>query len=64
MSNYKYFRATFVDAATPDMQLTIEFEAPYPVDEEINYSEIAVDSFKALVREGHIKIRNIEPIET
>ena len=64
MSIYKYFRATFVDAAVFDMQITIEFKAPYPVDEGINYSEIAVDSFKALVKEGHIKIRNIEPIET
>jgi len=64
MYSHKYFRATFVDAAVPDMQITIEFEAPYPVDEGINYSKIAVDSFKALVREGHIKIRNIEPIET
>ena len=64
MSKYKYFRATFADAAVPDMQITIEFKAPHPVDEEIDYSEIAVDSFKALVREGHIKIRNIEPIET
>ena len=60
----KYFRATFVDAVNPDMQITIEFEAPFPVRKEIDYSEIAIDSFTALIKEGHVKIRDIEPIET
>jgi len=59
----RYFRATFQDAAYPDMQITVEFEARYPMDEQIDYSKIAIDSFTALVREGHIKIRDIEPIE-
>jgi len=59
----RYFRATFVDAASTDMQITIEFEAPFPITEEIDYSQIAIDSFTALIKEGHIKIRDIEPIE-
>ena len=44
----RYFRATFVDAASTDMQITIEFEAPFPITEEIDYSQIAIDSLRGL----------------
>ena len=63
MSGTRYFRATFQDAAYPDMQITIEFEAPYPLDEEIDYSELASRAFHEKVVMGHIKIRDIEPTE-
>ena len=60
----RYFRATFVDAACVDMQITVEFEAPFPLDESIDYSQLALRSFLEEVSAGHIKIRDIEPIET
>ena len=63
MSETIYFRATFTDAAYPDMQITIEFEAPYPLDESIDYSEIALRSFEKKVAVGHIRIRDLEPVE-
>ena len=60
----KYFRATFVSAATMDMQITIEFEAPYPVDPTIDYSQLALRAFLGEIAQEHVKIRDIEPIET
>lgn len=60
----RYFRATFVDAACVDMQITVEFEAPFPVSESVDYSQLALRSFLEEVSAGHIKIRDIEPIET
>ena len=57
------FRATFQDASCPDMQITIEFEAPYPIDEQINYSDLASHAFQEKVAIGHVRIRDIEPIE-
>jgi len=30
----RYFRATFMDAANMDSQITIEFKAPFPIDRE------------------------------
>ena len=63
MSGTRYFRATFADAAYPEMQITIEFEAPYPLDESIDYSEIALRSIEKKVAVGHIRIRDLEPVE-
>ena len=63
-SKKRYYRATFVDAACVDMQITVEFEAPFPVDESIDYSQLALRSFLEEVSAGHIKIRDIEPKET
>ena len=60
----KYFRATFMDAACPDMQLTIEFEAPYPRKKEMDYRQLALRSFERKIKLGHIKIRDIEPVES
>ena len=60
----RYFRATFISAVTPDMQITIEFEAPFPVDPSIDYSELALRSFLEEVAQEHVKIRDIEPIES
>ena len=60
----RYYRATFVDAACVDMQITVEFEAPFPRNESIEYSQLAWRSFLEQVSAGHIKIRDIEPIET
>ena len=34
----RYYRATFVDAACVDMQITVEFEAPFPRNESIAVS--------------------------
>ena len=60
----RYYRATFVHAACVDMQITVEFEAPFPRDESIEYSQLALRSFLEQVSAGHIKIRDIEPVET
>jgi hypothetical protein len=60
----RYFRATFQDAAYPDMQITVEFEARYPMDERIDYSKLALHTFQEKVATGHIKIRDIEPLES
>ena len=53
-----------MDAACPDMQLTIEFEAPYPMKKEMDYSQLALRSFVRKIKLGHIKIRDIEPVES
>ena len=60
----RYFRATFISAATSDMQITIEFEAPFPVDPTIDYSQLALRAFLGEIAKEHIKVRDIEPIET
>ena len=59
----RWFRATFISAATMDMQITIEFQAPFPLNEQIDYSTLALRSFVDLVSEQVIKIRDVEPIE-
>tara|TARA_R100001198_G_C5032789_1_gene97544 strand:- start:219 stop:452 length:234 start_codon:yes stop_codon:yes gene_type:complete len=60
----RYYRATFYHAACVDMQITIEFEAPFPRNDEIDYGELAFRAFKKEVALEHVKIRDIEPIET
>ena len=59
----RWFRATFISAANMDMQIPIEFQAPFPLDERIDYSNLALRSFVDLVSEQVIKIRDVEPIE-
>ncbi len=59
----RWFRATFISAANMDMQITIEFQAPFPLDERIDYSNLALRSFVGLVSEQVIKIRDVEPIK-
>lgn len=63
MKKDRYFRATFMDAANMDSQITIEFKAPFPIDEKLNYAKIARLKFNHLINLEHIKIRDIEPVE-
>jgi hypothetical protein len=59
----RWFRATFISTIDVDKQITIEFQAPFPLDEEIDYSDLAFRSFIDLISQEIIKIRDIEPIE-
>ena len=63
MTQYKYFRATLYDAAYPEQNLVIEFEAPFPIDEDENYSDLAFRALAHHIHLGNIKFRDIEPIE-
>ncbi len=63
MKKDRLFRATFVDAANMDCQITIEFKAPFPIDEEVDYAKVAQVKFNHLIRIGHIKVRDVEPVE-
>ena len=49
MKKDRYFRATFVDAANVDCQITIEFKAPFPIDEEVDYAKVAQVKFNHLI---------------
>ena len=63
MKKDRYFRATFMDAANMDSQITIEFQAPFPVDEKTDYKNMAIKQFIQLIGLGQIKVRDIEPVE-
>ena len=63
MKKDRYFRATFMDAANMDSQITIEFQAPFPIDEKVDYAKVAQLKFNHLINLEHIKIRGIEPVE-
>tara|TARA_R100000329_G_scaffold108621_1_gene89215 strand:+ start:193 stop:405 length:213 start_codon:yes stop_codon:yes gene_type:complete len=60
----RYYRATIYHAACVDMQITVEFLAPFPRDESIDYSDLALRALLEEVALEHVKIRDIEPIET
>ncbi len=57
------FRATFLDKKHPECQITIEFNAPFPVDEEVDYTNIAFKEFLRLINTRDIKIVDVEPVE-
>ena len=63
MAKDRYFRATIYDAAYPEQNLVIEFEAPFPIKEEENYSDLALRALLHHIRLGIVKFRDIEPIE-
>ena len=60
--NKRMFRATFVDAFSQNT-IVVEFEAPFPIDEQLDYKQLAVERLGEMIRDGEIKIRDIEPIE-
>jgi len=57
------FRATFLDKKHPECQITIEFDAPFPVNKEVDYNNIAFKEFLRLVNTRVIKIVDVEPVE-
>jgi len=59
-----WWRATFMDAATPDMQITIEFLAPKERTTDTQLQTLAVRKLEQMIYNKSIKIKNIEPIET
>jgi len=63
MTDTKYFRATFYDAACTESNIVIEFKAPFPVDKKTDYKNMAIKEFIQLIGLGQIKVRDIEPVE-
>ena len=61
---YVWWRATFTDAATPDMQITIEFMAPKEGADQDELKRAAVSKFNEMLEAKSIKIKFIEPVET
>ena len=62
MTTKKLFRATIADAASGS-NFVIEFLAPYTVQATVDYEQIALSNLIALINQGVVKIRDIEPIE-
>ena len=58
----RLFRATFVDAFSQN-NIVVEFNAPFPVNEEVDYKKLATQRLGEMIRDEEIKIRDIEPIE-
>ena len=58
----RMFRATFVDSFSQNT-IVVEFEAPFPVDEQVDYKKLATQRLGEMIRKDLIKIRDIEPIE-
>lgn len=58
----RLFRATIADAASGN-NFVIEFLAPFPMEATVDYQQIALSNLIALINQGVIKIRDIEPIE-
>ena len=58
----RLFRATFVDAFSQNT-IVVEFNAPFPVNEEVDYKKLATQRLGEMIRDEEIKIRDIEPIE-
>jgi|TARA_R100000734_G_C3252728_1_gene53762 hypothetical protein len=58
----RMFRATFVDSFSQNT-IVVEFEAPFPVDEQVDYKKLATQRLGEMIRNDLIKIRDIEPIE-
>jgi hypothetical protein len=59
-----WWRATFKDAATPDMQITIEFLAPEERTTDKQLKTLAVRKLEQMIYNKSIKIKDIEPVET
>ena len=58
----RMFRATFVDAYSQHT-IVVEFEAPFPIDDEVDYKKLAVQRLGEMIRKDEVKVRDIEPIE-
>ena len=58
----RLFRATFVDAFSHNT-IVVEFDAPFPVDEQVDYKKLATQRLGEMIRNGQVKIRDIEPVE-
>ena len=58
----RMFRATFVDAFSQHT-IVVEFEAPFPIDDEVDYKKLAVQRLGEMIRKDEVAIRDIEPIE-
>ena len=53
-----------MDAATPDMQITIEFLAPKERTTDTQLQTLAVRKLEQMIYNKSIKIKDIEPVET
>ena len=62
MQKYRLFRATFVDSFSSNT-IVVEFEAPFPLDPEVDYAKLATKRLGEMIRNGEVKIRDIEPVE-
>jgi len=58
----RLFRATFVDAFSHNT-IVVEFNAPFPVDEQVDYKKLAIERLGEMIRNDQVKVRDIEPIE-
>ena len=58
----RLFRATFVDAFSQNT-IVVEFNAPFPVNEEVDYKKLAIERLGEMIRNDQVKVRDIEPIE-
>tara|TARA_B100001057_G_scaffold197737_1_gene198395 strand:+ start:710 stop:1027 length:318 start_codon:yes stop_codon:yes gene_type:complete len=58
----RMFRATFLDAFSQHT-IVVEFEAPFPIDDEVDYKKLATQRLGEMIRKGEVAIRDIEPIE-
>ena len=58
----RLFRATFVDAFSHNT-IVVEFYAPFPIDEQVDYKKLAIERLGEMIRNDQVKVRDIEPIE-
>ena len=58
----RLFRATFVDSFSQNT-IVVEFDAPFPVDEQVDYKTLATQRLGEMIRNGQVKIRDVEPVE-
>ena len=58
----RLFRATFVDSFSQNT-IVVEFNAPFPVDEQVDYKKLATQRLGEMIRNGQVKIRDVEPVE-
>ena len=58
----RLFRATFVDSFSRNT-IVVEFHAPFPVNEEVDYKKLAIERLGEMIRNDQVKVRDIEPVE-
>ena len=58
----RLFRATFVDSFSQNT-IVVEFDAPFPVGEQVDYKKLATQRLGEMIRNGQVKIRDVEPVE-
>mgnify|MGYP005669349963 CR=1 FL=1 len=58
----RLFRATFMDMFSQNT-IVVEFDAPFPVDSEVDYGKLATQRLGEMIRKGEVAIRDVEPIE-